>query len=451
MKNYGELNDWINGLSFSSTEEPGESVKLAHQMADLPEDALLELMGFQKESSGLAKSAYYSCGIDNDFLKEFVGTPLHAQAVAIAEADLEMKKRHLQMQQQRDMQRKQTDTYEQESQEKEMMSIQKDQLRLELHRSMAQQAQAAEVAQQAAMAQQVSPAAAPASPEPLPPEAPPEAAAAKLAMFGVPKGRVVGDSRELASYMARDRKRKGMAAGAALTLLGLGGAAAYGASKKDKKKTSGEKLAFSPGQVLKGSRSLRDVGVRAAKAAPIRLPKKPVEKAGKSLAELWSKTSSLREAVGLPFVDGSALLGQGQKHAADSGDKKRRPYGALIGGGLGAAAAGLPSAGLGYGFGALSGDPRIARKAALYYGVPPALSGGITGAMMGDAIQKHRESKKAGLRMKPEDLKRHLEMGYRETRALRAGAAKAARPKASPGQLLRAQLKATGATVGPSM
>jgi hypothetical protein len=168
MQRYEELNDFINGLSFRSDDQPGDSIKIAEELVDLPEEALLEMAGYDT-STPEEKQAMLSCKSDDAFLSQFEGSPLYGQAIAVAQQELEMEKQHLMARAARD----QDDHWKQESQDRDMLNIQKRQLELELHKSKAQSA---------AMAAQpmAAPAEAPAQ-EALPAEAPPEAAAEKMA------------------------------------------------------------------------------------------------------------------------------------------------------------------------------------------------------------------------------------------------------------------------------
>jgi hypothetical protein len=194
MRDHKELDDFINGLSFSNEEEPGESVKLAKELEDLPESALLEMVGIDtrtpEEKTAMAyaeKASGLRCGsmgFDNDFLSQFEGSPLYGQAIAVAEQELEMEKNHVSARAQRRMQEQQAGSWEQESQERDMIDIQKRQLELELHKSKAQSAAmaAAPVAAPAEAPADPAAAAPAAAPEEgIPAEAPPEAAAEKMA------------------------------------------------------------------------------------------------------------------------------------------------------------------------------------------------------------------------------------------------------------------------------
>jgi hypothetical protein len=141
MDRHEELNDFINGLSFPSNDEPGESIKVAQDLAELPEEALLDLAGYgipvegEKEASRVLGGR--CCGIDNEFLSQFEGSPLYAQAIALAEMELQQEQKHLQNRIARRAQDR-DDGWEQESQERDTLDIQKRQLELELHKLKAQ-------------------------------------------------------------------------------------------------------------------------------------------------------------------------------------------------------------------------------------------------------------------------------------------------------------------------
>lgn len=72
-------------------------------------------------------------GADEGFLAQFEGTPLAAQAVALAEQELAMEQRHLQARMARDAQM-QNDSYMRENNEREGLRLQKMQLCIQLHK-----------------------------------------------------------------------------------------------------------------------------------------------------------------------------------------------------------------------------------------------------------------------------------------------------------------------------
>lgn len=171
-----DLEEFINGLPMK--QAPTQH-KTAEDLSALPVEILADLAGVslpaptQKVAAFQAKvSRHMGKCCDPEFLEQFEGTPLYAQAVALAEQELEMEKRHLQARMSRRMR---DDNWEQECNERDMLDIQKSQLMLELHKQRAQQAQAAEMA---AMAPPPMPGMEEGA---MPPEAPPEMAAEKLA------------------------------------------------------------------------------------------------------------------------------------------------------------------------------------------------------------------------------------------------------------------------------
>lgn len=91
-----------------------------------------------KEPTFLEKRAYNmaigSMNSDMEFLKQFEGTPLAPQAVALAEQELAMEQQQLQKRMQRTAERKMDDTWDQDCIQQDAIRLQKQQLLLQLYK-----------------------------------------------------------------------------------------------------------------------------------------------------------------------------------------------------------------------------------------------------------------------------------------------------------------------------
>lgn len=91
-----------------------------------------------KEPTFLEKRAYNMAlsgvGSDMEFLKQFEGTPLAPQAVALAEQELAMEQQQLQKRMQRSAERKMDDTWDQDCIQQDAIRLQKQQLLLQLYK-----------------------------------------------------------------------------------------------------------------------------------------------------------------------------------------------------------------------------------------------------------------------------------------------------------------------------
>lgn len=90
------------------------------------------------EPTFLEKRAYGMAvgggGSDTEFLKQFEGTPLAPQAVALAEQELAMEQQQLQKRMQRSAERKMDDTWDQDCIQQDGIRLQKQQLLLQLYK-----------------------------------------------------------------------------------------------------------------------------------------------------------------------------------------------------------------------------------------------------------------------------------------------------------------------------
>lgn len=92
---------------------------------------IVEPTFLEKRAYGMAMA---SGGSDMEFLKQFEGTPLAPQAVALAEQELAMEQQQLQKRMQRTAERKMDDTWDQDCIQQDGIRLQKQQLLLQLYK-----------------------------------------------------------------------------------------------------------------------------------------------------------------------------------------------------------------------------------------------------------------------------------------------------------------------------